>query len=168
MGATTAESAPKGGQLIGASVIIRGTVTKFAPKSKGGGISLGRLLEAGGVLERVPALLELAGGSPAVQLGVFVVASALMSALMSNTATAALLIPLASVAYPMPSTAILIAMACSFGMPFVISTPPNAIVHGQAGVTAADLMWVGLPIMILGCAVLIATGPAVLAWIGFG
>ena len=134
----------------------------------GGGISLGRLLEAGGVLERVPALLELAGGSPAVQLGVFVVASALMSALMSNTATAALLIPLASVAYPMPSTAILIAMACSFGMPFVISTPPNAIVHGQAGVTAADLMWVGLPIMILGCAVLIATGPAVLAWIGFG
>ena len=131
-----------------------------------GGISLGRLLEAGGVLDHVPALLASAGGSQAVQLAALIVASALMSAVMSNTATAALLIPLASVAYPMPSTAILIAMACSFGMPFVISTPPNAIVHGQAGVTAADLLWVGVPIMILGCAVLIATGPAVLGWIG--
>ncbi len=41
LGSTTAETAPKAGQLIGASVIIRGTVTKFSPKAKGGGISLG-------------------------------------------------------------------------------------------------------------------------------
>jgi curli biogenesis system outer membrane secretion channel CsgG len=40
-GASTAETAPKAGQLLGASVIIRGTVTKFSPKAKGGGISLG-------------------------------------------------------------------------------------------------------------------------------
>jgi curli biogenesis system outer membrane secretion channel CsgG len=41
LGATTAETAPQTGQLLGASVIIRGTVTKFNPKAKGGGLSLG-------------------------------------------------------------------------------------------------------------------------------
>lgn len=132
----------------------------------GGGIALGRLLEAGGVLERIPALIGSSGDPQALPLVALIAVSALISAMMSNTATAALLIPLASVAYPMPSTAILIAMACSFGMPFVISTPPNAIVHGHAGITAADLLWVGLPLMLLGCTLLILTGPAVLSWVG--
>lgn len=40
-GMSTAETAPRTGQMLGASVIIRGTVTKFSPKTKGGGISLG-------------------------------------------------------------------------------------------------------------------------------
>jgi sodium-dependent dicarboxylate transporter 2/3/5 len=131
-----------------------------------GGIALGRLLEAGGVLARAPQMLAAATGSESAHLAALVVVGALMSAFMSNTATAALLIPLASVIYPSPAMAILIAIACSFGMPFVISTPPNAIVHGQAGITAADLLWVGLPLMALGCVVLIATGPAALAWLG--
>lgn len=131
-----------------------------------GGIALGRLLEAGGVLARAEEVLDSTGGSDTARLAAFVVGGAMMSALMSNTATAALLIPLASVLYPSPSTTVLIAIACSFGMPFVISTPPNAIVHGQAGVTSADLLWVGLPLMALGCAVLITTGPTVLNWLG--
>jgi curli biogenesis system outer membrane secretion channel CsgG len=46
-GLSTAETAPKQGQMLGASVIIRGTVTKFDPKAKGGGISLGSGLFGG-------------------------------------------------------------------------------------------------------------------------
>lgn len=46
-GATTAETAPKAGRMLGASVIIRGTVTKFSPKAKGGGISLGSSMFGG-------------------------------------------------------------------------------------------------------------------------
>lgn len=58
-------------------------------------------------------------------------ASALLSALMSNTATVTMLIPLAANLDPNPSTAVLIAIAASLGAPFVISTPPNAMVYGE-------------------------------------
>jgi len=40
-GATVAETAAKAGQLIGASAIVRGAVTKFEPAASGGGVSLG-------------------------------------------------------------------------------------------------------------------------------
>lgn len=46
-GISTTETAPKTGQMLGASAIIRGTVTKFSPKAKGGGISLGSAMFGG-------------------------------------------------------------------------------------------------------------------------
>ena len=55
------------------------------------------------------ALLACAWAAPlplAARLAAFVVGGAMMSALMSNTATAALLIPLASVLYPSPSATV--------------------------------------------------------------
>ena len=88
--------------------------------------------------------------------------SALLSALMSNTATVVLLIPIASAFMPQPSTAILIAIAASFGMPFVISTPPNAMAHGEGGLRSSDLLVPGLVIMLVGCAVVSVTGRMVL------
>lgn len=42
-GSTTAETAATTGQLIGASAIVRGAVTKFEPAASGGGLSLGGL-----------------------------------------------------------------------------------------------------------------------------
>jgi curli biogenesis system outer membrane secretion channel CsgG len=42
-GASTAETAPKGGQLIGANVIVRGTVTKYAADAGGGTIGISGL-----------------------------------------------------------------------------------------------------------------------------
>lgn len=41
--ATTAETAPKAGQLIGASILVRGTLTKFEPAAGGTSINLGGL-----------------------------------------------------------------------------------------------------------------------------
>lgn len=41
--ATTAETAPKAGQLIGAGAIVRGVVTKFQPAASGGGVNIGGL-----------------------------------------------------------------------------------------------------------------------------
>lgn len=40
-GSATAETAAKAGQLIGASAIVRGVVTKFEPAASGGGVSIG-------------------------------------------------------------------------------------------------------------------------------
>lgn len=93
-------------------------------------------------------------------------ASALLSALMSNTATATMLIPLAASLDPSPSTAILVAVAASFGIPFVISTPPNAMIYGEGGIQSRDLLAPGLVLMILGCLLVSLTGPFVLNLMG--
>ncbi len=93
-------------------------------------------------------------------------ASAALSAVMSNTATVVMLIPLAQAIIPGPSTAILVAIAASFGMPLVISTPPNAMALGHEGVRFGDLFWPGLIIMILGCLLVAITGKQVLNFVG--
>lgn len=77
-----------------------------------------------------------------------------------------MLIPVASSLDPAPSTAILIAIAASFGIPFVISTPPNAMVYGEGGVRSGDLFSPGLVLMVLGCLLVSLTGPFVLNMIG--
>jgi solute carrier family 13 (sodium-dependent dicarboxylate transporter), member 2/3/5 len=131
-----------------------------------GGITLGKLLEASGIIHVAAASLTLGEMNPYLAIFILCFASALLSALMSNTATAVLLIPLAGALMPEPSTAILIAIAASFGMPFIISTPPNAMAHGEGGVRSSDLFYPGVVIMLIGCAVVSLTGRAVLNFAG--
>jgi sodium-dependent dicarboxylate transporter 2/3/5 len=131
-----------------------------------GGIGLGRLLEQSGLVYAAADAVPWADLSRPVQLLVLTFASALLSALMSNTATATLLIPLAASLDPAPSTAVLIAIAASLGVPFVISTPPNAMVYGEGGLRQNELVVPGLILMILGCLLISVTGPFVLEWMG--
>ncbi len=133
-----------------------------------GGLTLGRLLETSGVLHLIAGALSLDAYPRLVWLGGLVILSALLAALMSNTATAAMLIPFALELDPSPSTAILIAVATSFGMPFPISTPPNAMVYGTGIVRAPELLRVGTVLMVLGCLFLTFTGGWFLALLGFG
>ena len=131
-----------------------------------GGIGLGRLFEQSGLVQAAAAKFPWAQASSFVVIFTLCFASALLSALMSNTGTAAMLIPLGLTLCPHPSTAILVAIAASFGIPFVISTPPNAMVYGEGGVKTTDLLWPGLVLMIVGCILVSLTGPHVLHWIG--
>lgn len=131
-----------------------------------GGITLGRLLEASGVVADTARSIPFEMLHPTVALFLICFASALLSALMSNTATAVLLIPIATALIPQPSTAILVAISASFGMPFVISTPPNAMAYGEGGLHTSDLLVPGLVIMIVGCVLVSVTGPAVLRLAG--
>jgi sodium-dependent dicarboxylate transporter 2/3/5 len=131
-----------------------------------GGITMGRLIEASGIVSFAAERLAFADLDPTVALFVLCFSCALLSALMSNTATAVLLIPLAVALMPQPSTAILIAVSASFGMPFIISTPPNAMAHGEGGLHSSDLFYPGLVIMIVGCALVSLTGRAVLNFAG--
>ena len=131
-----------------------------------GGIVVGRLAQQSGLLEAMVRDPGWARASPAAQVTAFVLLAALMGAVMSNTASAAMLIPIAlSVGAPR-SVAILIAIGTSFGVPFAISTPPNAMAYGEGGLGARDLLRVGLPLMIVGCLVVGITGLHVLRWIG--
>jgi solute carrier family 13 (sodium-dependent dicarboxylate transporter), member 2/3/5 len=131
-----------------------------------GGVSLGKLLEQTGLFTRLVGGVDWAALPRPVWLGGLVVASALLSAVMSNTATAAMLVPLAMTVDPAPSTAVIVAIAASFGMPFTISTPPNAMAYGEGGLGARDLLVVGGALMLVGCAVVTLTGRAALAWPG--
>jgi sodium-dependent dicarboxylate transporter 2/3/5 len=130
-----------------------------------GGLSLGRLMEHSGLVARALAGADFSGWPVTAQLGVLVVVAAVLSALMSNTGTAALLIPLAMQLHPAASTPILVALGCSFGIPFVISTPPNAMAAGE-GLDSSELLRLGIPLMLAGCLLVSLTGPRVLRLFG--
>ena len=130
-----------------------------------GGIALGTLLERSGLVELAAQRLPLDPLPGTVRLLILCLVSAILSALMSNTATATFIIPLAMSIDATPSTAILVAVACSLGIPFVISTPPNAMAVGR-GLRSSDLLIPGLILMIGGCIIIATTGPWVLRAVG--
>ena len=132
-----------------------------------GGITLGRMFEASGIITAAVKDIPFETFHPTLTLLLICLASALLSALMSNTATVVLLIPLATALVPQPSTAILVAVAASFGMPFVISTPPNAMAYGEGGLRTSDLLVPGLIILVVGCILVGLTGRPVLRMAGF-
>jgi sodium-dependent dicarboxylate transporter 2/3/5 len=127
-----------------------------------GGIMLGRLIEQTGLFAQLSQQVAWTEYPRVVLLSALVVSGALLSAVMSNTGTAALLIPLAMSLVPTPSMAVIVAIATSFGMPFAMSTPPNAMAYGEGGLKTSDLLVVGVPAMIVGCVVLALTGPTAL------
>ena len=127
-----------------------------------GGITLGRLLEQSALIKAFSDHVPFAHFDPTLTLFLLCFTSALLSALMSNTATVVLLVPLALALIPTPSTAILVAISASFGIPFIISTPPNAMAFGYGGLKFVDLFLPGFLLMILGCAIVSLTGKAVL------
>jgi sodium-dependent dicarboxylate transporter 2/3/5 len=131
-----------------------------------GGIVLGNLLEQSGVIRVASGAMPWQELPPVARLFTLCFASAFLSALMSNTAAVTMLIPLAAGIDPAPSTAILIAIAASLGIPFVVSTPPNAMIYGEGGITFSDLAIPGLILMILGCILVSATGPFILNLVG--
>ena len=131
-----------------------------------GGITLGKLLERSQIIADLAQKFPVTDSHPLATLFLLCLASASLSALMSNTATAVLLIPLAASMLPGSSTSILIAVSCSLGTPFIISTPPNAMAFGQGGVRFGDLFWPGITLMLIGCILVSLTGRAVLNFAG--
>lgn len=127
-----------------------------------GGITLGRLLEATAIVQAFTESFPIDSFDPRLGLFLLCLFTAVLAALMSNTASVIMVIPLATALIPSPSTAIIVAIAASFGIPFIISTPPNAMAHGEGGVSFGDLFWPGIILMIIGCLIISFTGPTVL------
>lgn len=130
-----------------------------------GGIALGALLDRSGLMRQLAEHPPFASAPPMLRLLTLCLLSAFLSSLMSNTGTATLLVPLALTVNSTPSTAVLVAVSASLGVPFVISTPPNAMAFG-AGLRARDLLVPGLVIMLVGSLVVALTGPWVLRAMG--
>lgn len=111
-----------------------------------GGLSLGIALQKTGLiaylgnvdLAVLPAETWVVGAAIAI-VGVVV------STFMSNTATAALLVPMA-LGLTIPGSeqfAMLAAFACSFAMAMPVSTPPNAIVFGTGQIPVSEMIRAG-------------------------
>jgi sodium-dependent dicarboxylate transporter 2/3/5 len=130
-----------------------------------GGIGIGSIMNRSGAAHAIIATLPL-GHNTSVTLLLLCGLSAMLAGVMSNTGTAALMVPIGLALLPAPSTAIILALATAFGFPFVISTPANALA-ARHGARSADLLIIGVVTLIIGCLILAFTGPIVLRWIGF-
>lgn len=118
-----------------------------------GGLSLGVAMDKTGLAAWAVGLLPVEGMTPfALAIG-FGYATIVMSNLMSNTATANLVLPITiAVLSALPATggdsrlAVAIALAASTAMCLPISTPPNAIVYGAGYMKTRDLACGGIVI----------------------
>ncbi len=124
-----------------------------------GGLSLGVGVEVTGLAQWLAA--QVPGGLSVMGITViFSLLGLVLSNLMSNTAAAAILIPLgASLVGPEDSRLVIVAIAigCSVAMGLPISTPPNAIAFGTGRLGSRDFI---LPGLVLGLAM-----PLVLPWL---
>jgi solute carrier family 13 (sodium-dependent dicarboxylate transporter), member 2/3/5 len=111
-----------------------------------GALSLSVAADASGLMAQAARLdvAGLPGGGWTVGIVIALTAVGL-STVMSNTATAALLVP-AALALSVPGQAqfaMLAALACSFGMALPVSTPPNAIAYASGAIPLQTMIRMG-------------------------
>jgi sodium-dependent dicarboxylate transporter 2/3/5 len=122
----------------------------------GGGLALANAFTTTGLDDWIASQLIFLSGMPLIVIILVMVAVAIFSSeVISNTAAAALLIPIsASLATSLGINPILImvplTIATSYGFIMPVGTPPNAIVFATGHVTAARMAKVGLPLDIIG------------------
>lgn len=92
---------------------------------------------------------------------------------ISNSATANLLVPLAvSLAFSLDTVgpllvAVVVAIACSLGMSMPISTPPNAIAYATGEIKIGQMATVGIIIGLLAIALLVLAMPLMWSTLGW-
>lgn len=109
-----------------------------------GGLSLGTAMQETGLVSHL-AQLPLDALPDFMLAGLVMVVAVGLSLFISNTATAALLVPII-LALAVPHEGLLVvltALACSFAMAMPMSTPPNALAYGTGRIQFADLLRTG-------------------------
>lgn len=126
-----------------------------------GGFALGLALNESGLAENVIQSIPFGHWSPVVILLASGIICYVLSNFISNTATAALLVPILAVVCKgmgstldsiggTPTVLIGIAVAASVAMSLPISTPPNAIAHSTGLVKQEEMMKIGVIMGIIG------------------
>lgn len=118
----------------------------------GGGLSLGVAVSDSELSTWFVGLVPTSTLPPYALLVVVAVLAGIMTTIMSNTATANLLVPVvlglgAAIAPPL---LIVVAHACSVAMALPVSTPPNAMVFSSGELEVRDMLRPGLVISLLG------------------
>ncbi len=111
-----------------------------------GGLSLGIAVNDTGLADWIVAQLPIGGLSPVAIAVCLAFVATILSNLMSNTAAANVILPIAFVMLGTSQAELIIpiALAASAAMCLPISTPPNAIVYGTGKIRSRDLLGAGL------------------------
>jgi len=126
----------------------------------GGGLALAAAFETSGLAAWLAGRLEgLAGAPPVVVIGVVTLFFVLLTELTSNTATAAMAMPLAASLAPALGSepiALMAAAALGSAMGFMlpVGTPPNALAYGTGAVTAGEMARAGVWLDLVGAGVI--------------
>jgi sodium-dependent dicarboxylate transporter 2/3/5 len=137
----------------------------------GGGLSLAAAIDSTGLARwMTERLAGLEGASPLVVLSVMAVGTVLLSEIASNTAVAALAMPIAAglaagAGLPPISVMLVAALAASAGFALPIATPPNAIAYGSGRVTSRDMLKAGLALDVIGVVVVVLVVLALGRWV---
>ena len=121
----------------------------------GGGLALAHGFISTGLDEWIASNLGLVSGMPFIVIILILVIMAIVpSELLSNTATAAILIPIAaSLATSIGINPLFlmapVAIAASYGFIMPVGTPPNAIVYSSGYITTSQMARAGLPLDII-------------------
>lgn len=127
-----------------------------------GGVILGNAMFDTGLSAALVALVPFESMSGWVVVATVGLLALVMSTVISNTATAALLLPLVaalgasspalqSIGGALPAL-IMTTFACSLAMALPVSTPPNSLAYSTGKVTTRDMVRTGVPIGVLGLA----------------
>ncbi|WP_320824110.1 DASS family sodium-coupled anion symporter [Reinekea sp.] len=127
-----------------------------------GGIALGVAIDITDLGTVIVGWLP-SSGSFQMLVGILVLVTALLGTVMSNTATAGLLIPLV-VSLSLPTNQLLvlilaITLNCSTAMILPVSTPPNAIAFGSGVIRVGDMARMGTLMVVLGVVTAFTIGP---------
>jgi solute carrier family 13 (sodium-dependent dicarboxylate transporter), member 2/3/5 len=138
-----------------------------------GGLALASGVAATGLDGWMVGLVDWAVLSPGVLLVVLALVAVTMSTLISNSATANLLLPLglalaaSDVIEVDPLVlGVIIAVGCSLAMALPVSTPPNAVAYSTGMVATRDLAVTGLIVGAIGIALFVLVGTRVWAALG--
>ncbi|OKL48917.1 transporter [Boudabousia liubingyangii] len=134
-----------------------------------GGIALGNGVGATGLDKWLLSAIRWDHLGVTALLMVLALLAMLMSNVISNSATANLLVPLTlglgtTIAVDQATVAVVIALACSMGMALPISTPPNAIAYGTGTVTTKSMIITGLFLGFLGAFLISLVMPNFWQW----
>ncbi|MEM6469203.1 MAG: SLC13 family permease [Planctomycetota bacterium] len=126
----------------------------------GGGLCLGAVIAKSGLADWLVQQLPVQGVSIFWLTAVFGMVACMMSSLMSNTATANLLLPIIIGMGVDPASPMMIgtAFGCSLAMPLPISTPPNAMAFSSGQINVLDMAKPGLILTATGVGLALTTG----------
>jgi sodium-dependent dicarboxylate transporter 2/3/5 len=109
----------------------------------GGGLALGQAIGETGLGRWFMDVAGVEGMSATLALGIFVLITALLSNIMSNTSATALILPIVASTLTGNGVPFAIALSASAALIFPISTPPNAIAYGSGRIKIRDMALAG-------------------------
>jgi sodium-dependent dicarboxylate transporter 2/3/5 len=136
-----------------------------------GGIALGAGVGATGLDAWVLGLVAWSAFPELLLVALLVLTALLLSTVISHSAAANLLVPLAitvaaGVAIDPTLAAVIVALGCALAMALPISTPPNAIAYATGEIPTSAMATTGLAVGAAGATLLAFLMPPLWTWLG--